>query len=140
MFFQSEITPVSASISCFICTGFVRKAFIPQAAALSLSSLNTFAVIAIIGICDIRSFSRFLIAHEQSWDFGYGAPFTKEVRNEILESLAPGYINGLSLLGGEPFEPENQRELLPFIKNVKGYERNTRGRQKMAVYFIWDTI
>ena len=54
-----------------------------------------------------------------AWDFGYGAPFTKEVRNEILESLAPGYINGLSLLGGEPFEPENQRELLPFIKNVK---------------------
>ena len=39
--------------------------------------------------------------------------------DEILESLAPGYINGLSLLGGEPFEPENQRELLPFIKNVK---------------------
>lgn len=54
-----------------------------------------------------------------AWDFGYGAPFTKEVRNEILESLAPGYINGLSLLGGEPLEPENQRELLPFIKNVK---------------------
>ncbi len=54
-----------------------------------------------------------------AWDFGYGAPFTKEVRNEILESLAPGYINGLSLLGGEPFEPENQRELLPFVKRVK---------------------
>ena len=44
----------------------------------------------------------------------------RKLRNEILESLAPGYINGLSLLGGEPgFEPENQRELLPFIKNVK---------------------
>ena len=55
-----------------------------------------------------------------AWDFGYGAPFTKEVRNEILESLAPGYINGLSLLGGEPLEPENQRELLPFIKKCKG--------------------
>ena len=54
-----------------------------------------------------------------AWDFNYGAPFTKEVRNEILASLEPGYINGLSLLGGEPFEPENQRELLPFIKNVK---------------------
>ena len=54
-----------------------------------------------------------------AWDFGYGAPFTKEVRNEILESLAPGYINGLSLLGGEPFEPENQRELLPFVRNFK---------------------
>ena len=50
--------------------------------------------------------------------------FTKEVRNKILESLAPGYINGLSLLGGEPFEPENQRELLPFVKNVKALYPN----------------
>ena len=54
-----------------------------------------------------------------AWDFGYGAPFTKEVRNEILESLAPGYINGLSLLGGEPFEPENQRALVPFLRRVR---------------------
>lgn len=54
-----------------------------------------------------------------AWDFGYGAPFTKEIRNEILESLAPGYINGLSLLGGEPFEPENQRELLPLLREAK---------------------
>ena len=54
-----------------------------------------------------------------AWDFHYGEPFTKEVRNKILESLEPEYINGLSLLGGEPLEPENQRELLPFIKNVK---------------------
>ena len=38
--------------------------------------------------------------------------------------LAPGYINGLSLLGGEPFEPENQRELLPFVKNVKALYPN----------------
>ena len=52
------------------------------------------------------------------------APFTKEVRNEILESLAPGYINGLSLLGGEPFEPENQRELLPFVRNFKALYPN----------------
>ena len=54
-----------------------------------------------------------------AWDFNYGEPFTKEVRNKILESLAPGYINGLSLLGGEPFEPENQRGLLPFLREVK---------------------
>ena len=54
-----------------------------------------------------------------AWDFGYGQPFTKEVRNKILESLAPDYISGLSLLGGEPLEPENQRELLPFVRNVK---------------------
>ena len=61
-----------------------------------------------------------------AWDFGYGAPFTKEVRNEILESLAPGYINGLSLLGGEPFEPENQRELVTFVQNFKAlYPKKT---------------
>ena len=59
-----------------------------------------------------------------AWDFDYGAPFTKEVRNKILESLAPGYINGLSLLGGEPLEPENQRELLPFVRNVKALYPN----------------
>ena len=48
-----------------------------------------------------------------AWDFGYGLPFDKAVRNEILGSLAPDYIDGLSLLGGEPFEPENQEtELL----------------------------
>ena len=54
-----------------------------------------------------------------AWDFGYGAPFTKEVRNEILESLAPGYINGLSLLGGEPFEPENQKTLVGLLRKVR---------------------
>ena len=57
--------------------------------------------------------------NEIAWDFGYGAPFTKAVRNEILQSLEPNYINGLSLLGGEPLEPENQRALLPFVKSVK---------------------
>lgn len=54
-----------------------------------------------------------------AWDFAYGAPFDKAVRNKILESLAPAYISGLSLLGGEPLEPENQRALLPFVRNVK---------------------
>ena len=54
-----------------------------------------------------------------AWDFNYGEPFTKEVRNKILESLAPGYINGLSLLGGEPFEPENRPALTEFLKTVK---------------------
>lgn len=54
-----------------------------------------------------------------AWDFNYGEPFTKEVRNKILESLAPGYINGLSLLGGEPFEPENQPPLLRLAERVR---------------------
>lgn len=54
-----------------------------------------------------------------AWDFNYGEPFTKEVRNKILESLAPGYINGLSLLGGEPFEPENQPGLLALSRKIR---------------------
>lgn len=55
----------------------------------------------------------------QTWDFQYGRPFTKETEDQILSLLAPGYINGLTLLGGEPFEPENQRRLLPFVRRVK---------------------
>lgn len=55
----------------------------------------------------------------QTWDFSFGSPFTKETEDMILNLLAPGYINGLSLLGGEPFEPDNQRALLPFLKKVR---------------------
>lgn len=55
----------------------------------------------------------------QTWDFSYGKPFTSETEEQILSLLAPGYITGLSLLGGEPFEPENQRALLPFLRRVR---------------------
>ena len=55
----------------------------------------------------------------ETWDFNYGKPFTRETEDELLKLLKPDYINGLTLLGGEPFEPENQRTLLPFIKRVK---------------------
>lgn len=55
----------------------------------------------------------------ETWNFSYGSPFTGEVWEKLLESLAPSYIAGLSLLGGEPFEPENQKALLPFLKEVK---------------------
>lgn len=55
----------------------------------------------------------------QTWDFRYGRPFTEETVDEILEMLAPDYINGLTVLGGEPFEPANQRELLPFLKKIR---------------------
>ena len=55
----------------------------------------------------------------QTWDFCYGQPFTKETEDKILEMMKPSYIKGLTLLGGEPFEPENQKDLLPFVKRVK---------------------
>lgn len=55
----------------------------------------------------------------ETWDFDYGNIFSKDTENEILKALKPDYIKGLTLLGGEPFEPENQKELLPFLKKVK---------------------
>ncbi len=55
----------------------------------------------------------------ETWDFNFGKPFTKETEDKILEELAPDYINGFSLLGGEPFEPENQKVLLPFLRRIK---------------------
>ncbi|MGN0463903.1 MAG: anaerobic ribonucleoside-triphosphate reductase activating protein [Acutalibacteraceae bacterium] len=55
----------------------------------------------------------------QTWDFNYGEEFTSETQEKIIEMLGKSYINGLTVLGGEPFEPENQRALLPFIKEVR---------------------
>ena len=53
--------------------------------------------------------------NSETWNFDFGVPFTEETEDEIIESLKPDYIDGLSLLGGEPFEPENQRVLVPFL-------------------------
>jgi anaerobic ribonucleoside-triphosphate reductase activating protein len=55
----------------------------------------------------------------ETWSFDFGDPFTPEVEKELLEALAPDFIAGLSLLGGEPFEPCNQRVLLPFLRRVR---------------------
>lgn len=55
----------------------------------------------------------------ETWDFDYGKPFTLDVENEILEAMKPDYIDGFSLLGGEPFEVENQRSLVSIVKRVK---------------------
>lgn len=55
----------------------------------------------------------------KAWDFHYGTPYTGATEAEILEALDKSYIAGLSLLGGEPFEPCNQRELLPLLRKVR---------------------
>lgn len=55
----------------------------------------------------------------ETWDFNYGNDFTEETENKILEMLAPDYICGLTVLGGEPFEPENQRVLVDFLRKVR---------------------
>ena len=57
--------------------------------------------------------------NEDTWDFNYGKEFTQETEEEILEALSLDYINGLSLLGGEPFEPQNQEVLVKLLRKVK---------------------
>ena len=55
----------------------------------------------------------------ETWDFDYGEPFTEKTEEELITALRPSWIRGLSILGGDPMEPENQKELLPFIRRVK---------------------
>lgn len=57
--------------------------------------------------------------NREAWDFDFGKPFTKETEEEILAELGKEYIKGLSLLGGEPFEPENRAALTELLKMVK---------------------
>ena len=54
-----------------------------------------------------------------AWDFQYGKPYTEETQAELLRLLSPAYIQGLTLLGGEPFEPENQRVLVKLLRKVR---------------------
>ena len=55
----------------------------------------------------------------ETWDFEYGRPFTAETENKLIEALRPSWIQGLSVLGGDPMEPENRKGLLPFLKRLK---------------------
>ncbi len=57
--------------------------------------------------------------NEMTWDFNYGNDFTQETIEEILKSVEPGYIKGLTLLGGEPMELPNQRGLLALLRQFK---------------------
>lgn len=55
----------------------------------------------------------------ETWSFEYGKTYTKETEEDIVSSLAPYYISGLTVLGGEPFEPENQATIVGLLKRVK---------------------
>jgi len=74
----------------------------------------------------------------QTWDFTYGQPFTEETEERLLAMLEPGYINGLTVLGGEPFEPENQRVLVPFLRRVR--ERFPRKNIWCFTGFTWEEL
>lgn len=55
----------------------------------------------------------------ETWDFNYGKPYTPETCEEILTAVSPSYINGLSLLGGDPMEESNMEALLPLLREFK---------------------
>lgn len=55
----------------------------------------------------------------ETWNFNYGKEFNLDTEEEILKAMEPSYINGLTILGGEPFEKENQRDLVEFVKKVR---------------------
>ena len=64
--------------------------------------------------------------NEVAWDFGYGQPLTQETIDHILDLLKPDYIQGLTLLGGEPFEPQNQNAVVELLRQVrKAYPRKS---------------
>lgn len=71
----------------------------------------------------------------ETWSFSYGDEFTDEVAADVLESLAPGYVSGLAVLGGEPMEPSNQQVLAPFLQQVK-----ERYPQKTIWLYTGDTF
>lgn len=85
--------------------------------------------------------------NKEAWDFNYGMPFTEETIQTILTYLEPSYVKGLTVLGGEPMEPQNQPEVLRLLKKVKDsypeksvwmfsgydYEKDIRGR-------MWEEI
>lgn len=58
--------------------------------------------------------------NSETWDFSYGQPYTEETERRLLTLLAPDYIQGFTLLGGEPFEPENQRTCVKLLEKIRG--------------------
>ena len=57
--------------------------------------------------------------NEVAWDFDYGQPFTQETIDSIIDMLRPSYVRGLTLLGGEPFEPQNQGAIVELLRQIK---------------------
>ena len=55
----------------------------------------------------------------ETWDFCYGEPFTQDIEEKIIKGLAPDYRKGFTLLGGDPFEPENAQAIAPFIERLR---------------------
>lgn len=81
--------------------------------------------------------------NEVAWDFSAGKPFDDSVADAIIDSLEPGYISGLSVLGGEPMEPENQQGLVGFLERVRRrFDRRGPGAKTIWMYsgHTWEQL
>ena len=80
--------------------------------------------------------------NKAAWDFNYGEPFTNATVNEIIEALSPDYISGLTILGGEPFEPENQLAVRDLIREIhlKFYDEKTNKSSKTIWIYTGYTL
>lgn len=78
--------------------------------------------------------------NEIAWNYKYGKPFTEKEIDEIISLLKPSYIRGLSLLGGEPMYPDNQKALLPLLKKVKEVYKNEKDIWCYSGYLFDDEI
>lgn len=58
--------------------------------------------------------------NSEAWDFAYGLPYTARTQEEILDALSPGYIRGITVLGGEPFEDPNRAAVAGLLRAVRG--------------------
>lgn len=76
--------------------------------------------------------------NEEAWDFSYGKPFDEQARRQVMSALDHDYIEGLSVLGGEPFEPENQKALLPFLASVR--ERYPKKTVWCYSGYMWEEL
>ena len=76
----------------------------------------------------------------ETWDFNYGKPYTKETEDRIIELMKPEYIDGITLLGGDPFENENQEELVHLLERVKKEFGDTKDIWCYTGYLYEDII
>lgn len=76
--------------------------------------------------------------NSETWNFNFGQTFTPEIADKIVTSLSPAYIDGISILGGEPFEPENQPEILNLILQI----RKTHPTKTIWMYsgYLWEEL
>ena len=92
---------------------------LPPSGSSDLLILFIFLVYLTRGGSKGEKIDRLLYDNYSTISLGYGEPFTKETEERIITALRPSWIQGLSILGGDPMEPENQKALLPFLRRVK---------------------